>query len=207
MVRVMAHPTPVTDPGQDITTQASDRPRHQLSRAAAMAGVSQSTMKRRLRAGAFPHAAQDDTGAWVIPVEDLLGAGFHLNGQPRVTDPVHSEVTPVGDLGRRIADLERQLVEERAARLVEQVRREAAEQIAVEREKRAQTAERALLMLETRETPAAVVMSTAEPDPDPPPAGAEAVVASPTTRSAQRLMRHTVTRTGWDTPPARAATP
>ena len=144
----MAHPTPVTDPGQDTTTQASDRPRYQLSRAATMAGVSQSTMKRRLRSGAFPHAAQDDTGAWVITVEDLLGAGFHLNGQTQVTDPVHSEVTPVGDLGRRIADLERQLVEERAARLVEQVRREAAEQIAVEREKRAQTAERALLMLE-----------------------------------------------------------
>jgi hypothetical protein len=173
----MAHPTPVTDPGQDITTQASDRPRYQLSRAATMAGVSQSTMERRLRSGAFPHAAQDDTGAWTIPVEDLLAAGFHLNGQTQVTDPVHSEVTPVGDLGRRIADLERQLVEERAARLVEQAHRQAAEQIAVEREKRAQTAERAMLMLESFRSPpaaapgasmpaTAAVVSSMEPEPD-----------------------------------------
>ena len=118
----MAHPTQVTDPGQTTAT----RPRYQLSRAATMTGVSQSTMKRRLRAGAFPNAAQDESGAWVIPVEDLLAAGFHLNGQTQVSDPGQRAVTPVGDLGQRIADLERQLTEEHAARLIEQVRREAA---------------------------------------------------------------------------------
>jgi hypothetical protein len=107
-------------------------------------------MKRRLRAGAFPGAVQDDTGAWVIGVDDLLAAGFHLNRSTPVT-PVSDRSPQVTDLGQRIADLERQLLEERHARLTEQIRREAAEQIAAEREKRAQTAERALLMLESRE--------------------------------------------------------
>jgi hypothetical protein len=170
----MAHPTQVTDPGQTTTT----RPRYQLSRAATMTGVSQSTMKRRLRAGAFPNAAQDESGAWVIPVEDLLAAGFHLNGQTQVSDPGQRAVTPVGDLGRRIADLERQLTEEHAARLVEQVRREAAEQIAVEREKRAQTAERALLMLATAGLPPNLKVGESEP----PPAAAPVVVVPTRTR-------------------------
>jgi len=101
----MAHPTPVTDPGQDITTQASDRPRYQLSRAATMAGVSQSTMKRRLRSGAFPHAAQDDTGAWTIPVEDLLAAGFHLNGQTCRRVVRRAPATPLSRMTTRKQDV------------------------------------------------------------------------------------------------------
>lgn len=74
-----------------------------------------------------------------------LVPGFHLNGPAAVTDPVtpdEGQVTQVRDHGltERIMTLERLLA-------VETVRREAAEQIAVEREKRAETAERALLML------------------------------------------------------------
>lgn len=133
-----------TDPGQ--------RPRYPLTKAAQMVGVSQSTMKRRLKAGAFPNAVQDESGAWAIGVDDLLAAGFHLNGQTPVhiskptpvSEPMQRSVTqgPDPELIERISVLERLLA-------VEQVKREAAEQIAAEREKRAATAERALLMLES----------------------------------------------------------
>lgn len=48
-------------------------------------GVSRITMRRRLESGAFPHARRDHgptgpgSGAWLVPVEDLLAAGFRLH--------------------------------------------------------------------------------------------------------------------------------
>lgn len=134
--------------GPDPATPADPepvRPRVTLSKAAELAGVSHSTVKRRHRAGAFPNAEQDDTGAWTVPIGDLLTAGFTLTGPPPAKDQVHPDVPLGPDPGLlvELADLRRLLA-------LETVRREAAEQIAEEREKRARTAERALLMLEAR---------------------------------------------------------
>lgn len=73
-----------------------------MSKAAKMAGVSLSTIKRKRAAGAFPNAQQADTGVWLIPVEDLLGAGYHLNRSTPITrqgsDPDQSAVHQAGDL-------------------------------------------------------------------------------------------------------------
>lgn len=61
-------------------------------------GVSKSTVKRRLRDGAFPNATQDDPAnpqsPWRIPIEDLLAAGLNPGrptppeGQTPVTEPI-----------------------------------------------------------------------------------------------------------------------
>lgn len=57
----------------------SDRPLLSLREAAEAAGVSRDTIKRRQRAGAFPGSEKGADGAWLIPVEELLAAGFRLH--------------------------------------------------------------------------------------------------------------------------------
>ncbi|MFJ8696978.1 helix-turn-helix transcriptional regulator [Streptomyces roseolilacinus] len=65
-------------------------PRPMLSprQAAAACGVSRTTIRRRREDGAFPGAVQDEKRGWLIPVEDLLAAGFRLNAPaPPLTRP------------------------------------------------------------------------------------------------------------------------
>ncbi|WP_343234742.1 helix-turn-helix domain-containing protein [Streptomyces sp. E5N298] len=47
--------------------------------AAAACGVSRTTIRRRREAGELPGAVLDDDRGSLIPVEDLLAAGFRLN--------------------------------------------------------------------------------------------------------------------------------
>ncbi|MGW7231143.1 helix-turn-helix transcriptional regulator [Streptomyces cyaneofuscatus] len=47
--------------------------------AAAACGVSRSTIRRRREAGDLPGAVSDETRGWLIPVGDLLAAGFRLD--------------------------------------------------------------------------------------------------------------------------------
>lgn len=49
-----------------------------MSQAAWMAGerVNDQAASRRRR---LPHRVQDDNGTWLVPVEDLVAAGLHLN--------------------------------------------------------------------------------------------------------------------------------
>lgn len=144
--------TQVNGIGQDRSTQVSDpgqrwdRPRYPLAKAAEMTGVSLSTIKRKRAAGAFPNAEQDAHGTWLIPVEDLLGAGLHINsvtpikrsvnevsdpGQPKLTqvvDPGQQPTTQVNELGQlelrhRVQMLETELAG--ALALVEAERRSA----------------------------------------------------------------------------------
>ncbi len=160
--------TQASGPGQS-SGDPGQRPSYSLTQAAKMTGVSLSTIKRRRMAGAFPNAHQDDAGTWLIPVGDLLAAGLHLNRPTGVTTEGQAVVNQGHDLDQvtRIAELERALTEANAAVRVERAYREAAEQIAAEREKRALTAERALLML----MPAAAdhePVTTPAPDTTPP---------------------------------------
>ena len=133
------------------------RPTFTLTEAAQATGTSRSTMKRKLAAGEFPAAAKDADGVWRFSPGDLLAAGLKLRTPAdagrsrRDEDQGDDEAAKLLD---RIADLERLLT-------IERVRRESAEQVAAEREKRAMTAERALLMLEAR--PAQV--TTPHPEP------------------------------------------
>lgn len=72
-----------------------------LSEAADLFGLARSTVRRALDAGRFPNAEQDDDprGAWRVPVQDLLDAGYRLPAAPvapQVT-PQDAPVAPLSD--------------------------------------------------------------------------------------------------------------
>jgi hypothetical protein len=52
---------------------------------------SESTIKRRLLGGAFPHAGQDTDGRWLIPVTDLVAAGLRP-GKRAKPDPLPTQL-------------------------------------------------------------------------------------------------------------------
>ena len=66
--------------------------------------VSESTIKRRIRAGTFPNAIQDDEGRWLIPLGDLASAGLRP-GRMAKSDPVTPEPDRVHDLVVENAEL------------------------------------------------------------------------------------------------------
>ncbi|MGW1980782.1 helix-turn-helix domain-containing protein [Streptomyces sp. NPDC001889] len=63
-----------------------ERPRLTQQEAATAAGVSLSTIRRRRADGSFPGARLDPVRGWLIPVEDLLAAGFRLNAPARADE-------------------------------------------------------------------------------------------------------------------------
>lgn len=73
----------------------SSRPMLTQREAATACGVSRTTIRRRREAGDLPGAVQDSARGWLIPVEDLLAAGFRLNA-PSPPD----EEAPAGDASR-----------------------------------------------------------------------------------------------------------
>ncbi|MDN3297248.1 hypothetical protein QWM81_25040 [Streptomyces ficellus] len=83
--------------------------------AATACGVSRSTIRRRREDGAFPNAVQDPARGWLIPVDDLLAAGFRLHapappdepGQPPATAP--AALTAEGGHGQDAATLRAEL--------------------------------------------------------------------------------------------------
>lgn len=90
--------------------------------AAQWAGVSPDTVRRRLRAGAFPNAARTGAGgAWMIPIADLVEAAIApAGGVPTVSAMTsRHDTTPDAELdglralvaaqAEHIADLRRQV--------------------------------------------------------------------------------------------------
>lgn len=71
------------------------RPRLTVKEAAKAAGVSVDTIRRSIRSGKFPEAAQDQdaSAAWRIPVEDLIAAGFRLH-TPDLGEPIVAASPP-----------------------------------------------------------------------------------------------------------------
>lgn len=55
------------------------RPMLTQREAAAACGVSRTTIRRRREAGERPGSFQDPEHGWMVPVDDLLAAGFRLN--------------------------------------------------------------------------------------------------------------------------------
>jgi hypothetical protein len=110
--------------------------------------ASESTIKRRLRAGAFPHAGQDTDGLWLIPVTDLTAVGLRP-GKRAKPDPLPTQLTQMENLHVENAELRTRLA--------------VAEALAGERERIIGVQERMLRMLEAGR-PAVVV---AEPPPEP----------------------------------------
>ncbi|MEV5646294.1 helix-turn-helix domain-containing protein [Streptomyces flaveolus] len=75
---------------------STTRPLLTQREAAAGCGVSRTTIRRRREAGELPGAVLDDDRDWLIPVEDLLAAGFRLNA-PSPPDTPLREKKGTGD--------------------------------------------------------------------------------------------------------------
>lgn len=92
------------------------RPMLTQREAAAACGVSRTTIRRRREAGELPGAVQDPHRGWLIPVDDLLAAGFRLHA-PAPPDGSASRSTssasPAGDVdgghGQEAAELRAEL--------------------------------------------------------------------------------------------------
>lgn len=121
------------------------RPAWTIAEAVDRTGVSASTLRRAVRSDKVPGAYKDTNGAWRLPVEGLIEAGYPpLSGASvGVQREPTPKTSPEGDedLAQRVRELEADL---RAAR----AEREAAQQIAHAHEQRAEAAERALRLLE-----------------------------------------------------------
>lgn len=87
-----------------------------VDEAARACGVSDETIRRRLRSRRFPHAVRDGgpSGAWRIPLADLVAAGF----EPKLGTDGATSQGEVMRLREALAAAER-LLEERRARIEE----------------------------------------------------------------------------------------
>lgn len=166
VIDVTEHPSVMTQV-QAAGDRARHRPMFTFAEAAERTGVSRETIKRRHKDGVFPNAVKEtrnNVETWVIPVEDLLGAGFRVNAPAppeesttAVKTQVLRTVTPVGDpaaspdvtaLAAELAEVQAQLDEERRRRvLVEGERDIAVAKLAVHEEYR-ETVHSAMRMLE-----------------------------------------------------------
>lgn len=108
-----------------------------LADAVRVTGRSKSTLMRAVKAGKLPNAYKDISGAWRLPVEDLIAAGYPPTppeAPQSVTEPSRGDSERVRELESRIELLQTKLAAEQALR--------------AEIVKRAENAERALLLLE-----------------------------------------------------------
>jgi len=122
-------------------TPVSDPRRLTIKQAVFETQTSESTIKRRLRAGVFPNAGQDTDGLWLIPVTDLVAAGLRP-GKRAKPDPLPTQVNQLENLHVENAELRTRVA--------------VAEALAGERERIIGVQERMLRMLEAgRPVPAA----------------------------------------------------
>lgn len=136
------------------------RPSWNIGEAAERCGVSRSTVRRYRESGRFPSAFKDTTGAWKIPLEDLLAVGWSPVDPTQSTSP-----EPVQDgMAERVRELEQALS-------LERVRRESAERLAAQTEANLADLRSALRMLEGKavgepvSAPEAVLSTPPEPAP------------------------------------------
>jgi hypothetical protein len=115
-----------------------EAPSFTLSEAAELTGRNRRTLRRWLDGGKFPNAfqADDEARTWRIPARDLAAAG--LGTTPPDGERWHPASGTPQAPGQapndsRVADLERQLVDERSARKVLEAKLEGAQAIAAER--------------------------------------------------------------------------
>jgi hypothetical protein len=147
-------------------TADTERPLLTITEAAKAAGVDRRTIRRRLDAGDLPNASRGtgpqgpETGAWTIPVDDLIAAGFTLHAsRPPSSVPTSPARVDQSELDR----LRNELAEERALRMVAEARADERERLVHATEQRALNAEHALAMLT-----AGNESSTTKPEPSAP---------------------------------------
>jgi len=132
-------------------TPVSEPRRLTIKQAVTETQSSESTIKRRLLGGAFPHAGQDTDGRWLIPVTDLVAAGLRP-GKRANPDPLPTQLIQLENLHAENADLRSRLA--------------VAEAVAGERDRIIGVQERMLRMLEAGQpVPAAAEPTSAAPVP------------------------------------------
>ncbi|MBQ0975711.1 helix-turn-helix domain-containing protein [Streptomyces griseoincarnatus] len=163
--------------------------------AAAACGVSRTTIRRRREAGELPGSVLDDERGWLIPVDDLLAAGFRLHA-PAPPDKAGPEEATAGagqtdgqsEAAELRAELERlrhehelQLTEEKHARALAEAEARHLKERPAERAGHIADLQRALAALTPAPERAAIPQPTAQAVPAPAPAVAP---AAPETASA-----------------------
>jgi len=145
---------------------SDERPALTLTEAAKATRVSRKTLRRRLDSDEFPNARRIDgpagtgTGPWVVPIADLLSAGFTLHSP--TDDQGDEDESDDHDDDLRVRELEHELELERE-------RRRAADALRVAAERNADDLRTALRMLEAgrSEPPSQQTKTdTVEPEPD-----------------------------------------
>ena len=131
----------------------SNRPSWDLGESAERCGVSRSTVRRYREQGKFPNAFKDTTGAWKIPLEDLLAVGWKPNA-PAQSEPVSVTPEPDKSINDKVLELEQAL-------MLERVKREAAEQANMQMKANLEDLRTAMRMIEAK--PVSVPVSEAEP--------------------------------------------
>lgn len=120
----------------------SNRPSWDLGEAAQRCGVSRSTVRRYREQGKFPNAFKDSSGAWKIPLEDLLAVGWKPNA-PAQPEPVSVPPEPNKSINDKVAELEHALT-------IERVKREAAEQANAQMKANLEDLRTAMRMIEAK---------------------------------------------------------
>lgn len=118
----------------------NQRPSWTLSQAVERTKASRTTLKRLIASNAFPGAYKDTRGRWLIPLNDLIAAGYSPVSSIEGLAPTAEETTQAGDAG--------EIEALRAELRVMRAERDAARAIAEAHEHRADAAERALRLLE-----------------------------------------------------------
>lgn len=123
----------------------SDRPTFTLAGAARAVGKSERTLSRRLRENRIPGAVRLEDGAWSIPLEGLLEAGFELYASQGEAEP---PVPAVPLSSERVSELEAELLEVRRQLAAAEGRAVTAEREAASQGRAVETVERALAAME-----------------------------------------------------------
>lgn len=161
----------LVEPQENAGAARPGRPTFTVTGAAAATGKSRRTIGRMLDAGELVGAHRDDTGAWSIPAEALLGAGLQLHAPtPPGPVPPPPDSAPQEPHGRAREAVPAAVdAEHLRAELADWRRRaEVAEAIAAERA-HALDDVRAALALAQRMLPAGPTPSTTSPPPAPAP--------------------------------------
>lgn len=131
----------------------SNRPSWDLGESAERCGVSRSTVRRYREQGKFPNAFKDSSGAWKIPLEDLLAVGWKPNA-PAQPEPVSVPPEPDKSINDKVLELEHALT-------LERVKREAAEQANMQMKANLEDLRQAMKMIEAK--PVSAPVSVPEP--------------------------------------------
>jgi len=146
-----------------MTTPPLPRPNYTLTDAAALVGVSRSTIRRRREQGKFPNAFKTHDGEWMIPLTDLLTNGLKPESSEHVFEREQAEqdssasgpvtLTPLAQAAQaqahtELAHLREQLQLKDAALQVEQAKNEGLAQTLAATKQRADDLSLALRMIE-----------------------------------------------------------